>query len=129
MSSGIWAAIITSAGVILVSFWTVRANRRAVDTTHSLEARKVDLDEFNSLRTELREQLDDARERITALEANVAEERKARAAAEARAVRAEERAEEAERKATAATRRLLYRIEQLEQVLRANGIPVPPPDS
>ena len=142
MDPGVLAAIVIAVGGIIVNQLTSRNNRKGQIATNELDKRKVSVDEFRELRTELREQLDDAKSRIETLEGALAEEKEARessdaraiaadkrsAAADKRAEAAEQRLVEVESAATSATKRLQRRIEQLEKVLTEHDMPVPPPD-
>jgi NAD-specific glutamate dehydrogenase len=114
---GVASALVVAVGGLVVSLVTNRNNRRGQQSTSEIEGRRVGRDEFDSITRELRESLDDVKKEL-------ADERDLRAKSDERAAAADERA----KTATAATRRLVRRVEQLENVLRDHDMPVPPPD-
>ena len=113
--AGALAGLIIGLPTFLISVGTLRQNRASQRATNALETRRVSRDEFETLKTELRAQLEDAKN------ARVAAEQRA-TAAEERAARAEERAHSAEQTAE----RLERRVAQLEDAMRAVPIEVPP---
>lgn len=100
----------------------IAAQKKADADRHDLEERKVNREDFDAITRELRTSIAELR-----IELNAAES--AREAAETRANLADTRAERAEARALKAERaaqRLEHRVTQLEDVLRANDMTIPP---
>lgn len=134
MDAGVASSLAVSVVALVAAYLTYRNNRAGQTATDKIETRKLDRDEFDSLREELWAQLEgvkaDLREER---EMRVESDRRAEAAerralaAEKRATEAEKRATEAQKNGAAATRKLAKRVEQLENLIRELGATVPPP--
>lgn len=110
------------AGVLGASWISNRSTTRAQVAANELEERKVNREDFDAITRELRASLVEMDRKLNAAES-------AREAAETRANLADARAERAEARAAAAERaaqRLEKRVSQLEDVLRANDMTIPP---
>ncbi len=127
---GIIVAIITAAGVWVGRKVDAKATAAQTARLREIEQQKVDRERFESIMEHQGRMLADAMERSTQLERDVRELNKDRSAQadEIRNLRHDlDEEREARQESDTRARTLQRRVDQLENVIRREGIPLPAP--